>query len=75
MFSQTGWSMKLSTKFRGNFHNIQKESIPKNKFRKIAEKDLNEFLYETEVIHQSRQCTLNFDYSIDYSISNMTNSE
>ena len=51
------------------------ESIPKNKFRKIAEKDLNEFLYETEVIHQNRQCTLNFDYSIDYSISNMTTSE
>ena len=51
------------------------ESIPKNKFRKIAEKDLSEFLFETETIHQNRQSILNFDYSI-YNISeNMTNNE
>ena len=50
------------------------ESIPKNKFRKIAEKDLNEFLFETETIHQNRQSMLNFDYSI-YNISDMTNNE
>ena len=51
------------------------ESIPKNKFRKIAEKDLNDFLFETETIHQNRQSMLNFDYSI-YNISeNMTNNE
>ena len=51
------------------------ESIPKNKFRKIAEKDLTEFLFETETIHQNRQSMLNFDYSI-YNISeDMTNNE
>ena len=50
------------------------ESIPKNKFRKNAEKDLNMFLYETETIHQNRQSMLNFDYSI-YNISDMTNNE
>ena len=51
------------------------EKIPKNKFRKIAENDLNLFLEETETVHQGRQCELNFDYSI-YNISeDMTNSE
>ena len=50
------------------------ESIPKNKFRKMAEKDLTEFLFETETIHQNRQSMLNFDYSI-YNISDMTNNE
>ena len=51
------------------------ESIPKNKFRKIAEKDLNEFLFETETIHQNRQSMLNFDCSM-YNISeDMTNNE
>ena len=60
-----------------NFINMVEnlESIPKNKFRKIAEKDLNMFLYETETIHQNRQSMLNFDYSI-YNISeDMTNNE
>ena len=51
------------------------EKIPKNKFRKSAENDLNLFLEETETVHQGRQCELNFDYSI-YNISeDMTNSE
>ena len=60
-----------------NFINMVEnlESIPKNKFRKSAEKDLNMFLYETETIHQNRQSILNFDYSM-YNISqDMTNNE
>ena len=60
-----------------NFINMVEnlESTPKNKFRKIAEKDLNMFLYETETIHQNRQSILNFDYSM-YNISqDMTNNE